>query len=490
METVAVRTVPWSAFAWTAFVVTALLAVLIAAGISMEPLLLLAGIVAILFAYHYPYVTFGFFIALTPLLGVTVSIPTGELEIGRRAFGGSIDIALVEAVAAVLIMTWAIKVLWLWVRRNDANWKPWFPLALPMAGIVGTHMLSAFSVFQPDALFVVKYAIRPVLWSYLIYVGLTTNFIRSRRILSMTLGVIAVTGIASALMGLASLGVAGDGPFLRARPLPLFGITPLGDNHNLLGEWLCFTIPVTVALILLHASRISQGVASAWKKRQAAMHRLLVASIWLQTIVALLTFSRTVWIVLALQGLAAAWFVWREQAEKWIRKALVGIVLLLPVAALMFTVSSTAEVASSTSTRFMLTEISLTLWRASPWVGLGAGTFVERVGSTQLFVIEHGAPLDSHGLGQKLLAETGLLGVAAFAIFTFAAFRFVVQTRWHLHGRSLQVFTLLAIAAGGALVYQLFNTNYWSGKLWLPIGIMLAAARALVSFKELHEYEP
>ncbi len=42
-----------------------------------------------------------------------------------------------------------------------------------------------------------------------------------------------------------------------------------------------------------------------------------------------------------------------------------------------------------------------------------------------------------------------------------------------------RVYRLLVAGAGGAAVYQLFNTDYWTGKLWLPIGLMLAAGFVL-----------
>ncbi len=440
----------------------------------MGPTSALAALVGLLFAYRYPYATYALIVALVPFLGITISLPTGQLAFGERAFGGSIDIAVAEVAAMALLAAWAAKMFLLWLSRNDINWKPWLPLALPMAALVLAHVLSAFSPFIPDKILVLKYAIRPVLWCYLIYIALTVNFIRSPRRLVMVLGIITTTGLFAALMGLISLGLPDAGGQLlpRARPLPLFGTNPLGDNHNLLAEWLAVTASSTLALMLLTRAR--------------RMQRLLGAATIFQAIVLLLTFSRTGWIVFVVEALLLGLLVWREQFNRWARQALVATVLLLPLAAIMFAFSSTATVQGSTSTRLMLTEIAVSLWRASPIVGMGAGTFVDRVGSTSVFLIEYGAPLDSHGLVQKLLAETGVIGIAAMAWFVWAAFRVVRVTRHRFaaYPLELRVFTILAISAFGALVYQLFNTNYWSGKLWLPIGIMLAASRALAPEKD------
>jgi O-antigen ligase len=139
----------------------------------------------------------------------------------------------------------------------------------------------------------------------------------------------------------------------------------------------------------------------------------------------------------------------------------------------------------------MLSQIALSLWSASPWVGMGAGTFVERVGATRVFLVEYGAPLDSHGWMQKLLAETGIVGIIAATCLVWTVFQFVrrIRTRLHAHHVDVQIFTLLAIASFGALVYQLFNTSYWNAKMWLPLGILLAASRALVPHPVKEERE-
>jgi O-antigen ligase len=455
---------------WGIFILITVAAVFIAMGAPSGPLWIFGAFVAVLFAYRFPYLSYGMMVALVPFLGLTVSLSTGELAIGQTAFGGSIDIFLGELVAMAVLAAWGLKIFFLWVKRNDVNWKPWLPLFIPMAALVGAHLLSAFSPFQPGGMLVVKYALRPVFWCYLIYVVLTVNLVRSRRRLYMTLGVIAATGIFAALMGFISLWVVGgaDQILSRARPLPMFGVMPLGDNHNLLAEWLTFTVPATIALAYLATTKRAR--------------RFLAAATVLQVLIALLTFARTAWIVLAVEAVLLAWFVWREQVKRWASAIIVFLVFLLPLGFAMVVFSSSATVQSSTSTRLMLTEIALNLWRSSPWIGAGAGTFVERVGSTRVFVIEYGDPLDSHGIIQKLLAETGIVGIAAMAWFVIAAALFVRKRLPDFRSRPVErsVFLVLAIAAAGAFVYQLFNTNYWNGKLWLPLGIMLASWRSLL----------
>ncbi len=464
---------------WGMFAILIVAAVFISSGMPLGIVTILGGIAAILFAFTYPYAAFGLFVALIPFLGLFVHLPTGSFAIGERAFGGAIDVLVGEVVAMVLMISWGLKVLFLWVRRHDVNWKPWLPLLLPMSGILLAHLASVFSSFQPDPVLVLKYTLRPVFWSYLLYVALTVNFIRSARRLRMALGIAAGTGIFMAVLGFLSLGLTDQSGQLlpRARPLPIFGTHALGENHNLLAEWLSVTIPFTIALMYMARGRA---------------RRLLVVAAIFQTAIALLTFARTVWIVLLFEAVLLGWFVWREQLKRYASAALIGLLLLLPLGISMIAFSSTPLVQSSTSTRLMLSEIAFNTWMQSPWIGAGAGTFVERVGSAAVFVIEYGNPLDSHGWIQKLLAEVGLLGLAAVAWFVWETGIFVRKTLPRFRARSSEwnVFVILAIGAAGALVYQLFNTNYWTGKLWFPLGILLASSRALLSRQKRPEADP
>ncbi|MCW1891654.1 MAG: hypothetical protein KIH65_000205 [Candidatus Uhrbacteria bacterium] len=464
----------YATLGWGVFLILALTAILIVAGLPLGPITVLGGVVAVLFAYAYPYIALGLMALLIPFLGIFVHIPADALSIGARVFGGSIDFLLGELVAYILLIVWGMKVIALWISRGDSNWKPWFPLFGPMLLVVAAHLLTIWSPFQPDALLVIKYTIRPVLFCYLIYVALPVNFIRSRRRLKSILGIVVATGIFSALIGFVSLFSSQNAGqlFPRATPLPMFGVHPIGDNHNVLAEWLAVCVPATMALwLLVSSSRIK---------------RLLVLAAVFQVMIGLLTFARTYWIVFAAEVFLAGWLVWREQLRRFVPYVGIGLLLLLPLGALMAAFSSTALVASSTSTRFMMAEIAISLWQQSPWIGAGAGTFVDRIGSTALFTIEYGNPLDAHGWLQKLFAETGVIGFAAVAWFVWSAFQLVRSslrstfTHAQMHVERT-VILFLSIGAIGALIYQLFNTNYWTGKMWFALGLLIAATRALAS---------
>ncbi len=445
----------------------------IAVGFPIGPLLLSAGFLALIFSYRYIYSTFYLGSALALFGGITLSVSTGSLLLGERAFGGSVDVGVGEAVLFFVLAAWAVKLIRLWRKRRDHNWQPRLPLLVSYGALVVAHVVSAASRLLPDPVLVFKYSLRPVALAYLAYIALPVNLIRSRRRLVAVLGVIASVGIFGAVTGIIAMFFpTGGGLIGRAHPLGIFGIHPLGENHNQLADLLVFTVPFTLALARLIKDRVSA--------------RLLMGFAALQFLAGLLTFTRTIWLIFGVELILFAATVWRPIVRAHLSRILLVLALLLPlgVAMTLYTVSDTAK--SSNSTRTMLAEIGFDMFRSSPWIGGGAGTFVDRVGATRVFVLEYGDPLDAHGFIQKLGAETGILGLLALcflvvqvAVLIRRAFRELVPgSLWY------DVSILLGSGAGGAFAYQLLNTEYWSSKMWLPLGILLAGLSVARSIKE------
>jgi predicted anti-sigma-YlaC factor YlaD len=459
-----------SALSWGIFVALASSAIFIALGVPLGPLLFVIVVLVTIFAFRYTYTTLYFAILLIPFLGLTISIPTGELAFGKRAFGGSIDISVAEAVLLVLLIVWALKIILLWFRRHDTNWRPRLPLVYSYASLVAAHLVSAFSPLQPDPILVIKYSLRPVLFCYLAFVALPVNLLRSRRRIVAALSCLSIVGTIAALNGAVSLFfVDSSSQFLRrAHPLPMFGVPALGDNHNLLAELLAVTVMMTLALFFL--------------TKKNNVRRILLASAMMQFVIGLLTFSRTVWIVFALQALALGFVEYRHVLRRHLSMMIASLLILIPFALVMVQVGLSNVAQSSTSTRYALLEIAAEVFTTSPWLGGGAGTFVDRVGSAQVFRLEYGEPLDSHGLLQKLAAETGVAGLIGFLIVAIAFTRIVRrELRRYTDDDIRHTLLFLVTASGGAVAYQLFNTNYWTGKMWLPVGLTLAAFNALSS---------
>lgn len=425
-------------------------------------------IVCVLIAWNIPYIAFYISLATAPLIGFLVSLPTGSVRLGERAFGGAIDISVGEVVAGIVVFVWALRLLLLWRGRQDKHWHPWLPLLGSYGLLVLAHIASVLSPTNPDPILVIKYALRPVFLAYLLYVILPVNFLKSKRRLMSAMSVLMFTGIVFALDGFRSLFTFREGELFRlhrARPLPILGVSPIGDNHNVLAEFLLFTAPLALALAIMAGVKEEKKFA-----------------IWCGVFmygVALLTFARSAWIVFVVQILILAATVWKDWIKEHVRQIWYGIAAFTPLAAYMAYFSLTSEVQSSTDARAMLTEIGVSLFKQSPLFGIGAGTWVERVGQTWMFVFEFGTPMDSHGVIQKIAAETGLFGLVAFALVIYGIFRFAKSCLEKLKykEKEWQVMWYLTAATVGAFVYQLFNTTYWTAKLWLPVGILFAAGK-------------
>lgn len=462
-----------SALSWGFFVALSVSAIFIALGLPMGPLLIVGVVFALVFAFRYTYLAFYIALLFTPFLGFIISIPTGELAFGKRAFGGSIDIGVAEAALLAVLAVWALKILLLWVRRHDSNWRPRLPLVWQYASLFAAHLLSAFSPIEPDPVLTVKFAMRPVLFCYLAYVALPVNLLRSRSRFVSALYVMAAAGTFAALNGAASLFFVGpESQFLRrAHPLPIFGIPALGDNHNLLAELLAATVFFTIAL--------------AYLEKKPHVKRLLFGSAALQLMIGLFTFSRTVWIVFFLQAAALAFIEYRQTVKRHLSVILAIALLILPLVGTMLKIGTSNVAESSNSTRLALIEIAWEVFKTSPLIGSGAGTFVDRVGSAQVFRLEYGEPLDSHGVIQKLAAETGIVGVVAFIFVIFSFGRLMIGSVRRLsYGPERSALLYLTVGAAGSVFYQFFNTNYWTAKIWLPVGLAVAATFVLLRKEE------
>lgn len=453
---------------WGVFLLLVLAAVGVSVGPQMPFILVIGLVFAVLFAFRYIYFSFYLAIALVPFLGAMVAIPTGGLLIGQPAFGGAVDVFLVEVAMFVVIAAWALRLIFYWLGRHDTNWRPNLVLFKQYAFLFAAHAVSALSGALPDKAFTLQYSLRPVLFDYVAYVALPVNLIRSKRRLVAALGVTVGVGLLAAVSGFLAVLMPEDSSMIfgRAYPLPIFGVSLLGANYNELAEVMVYSTLFTWSLAVLAKGQ--------------RVRRLLAAAAIFQFIIGILTFTRTFWIVTILQ-FTFLWFTdWRRTFKRFVPQFMLAGILLSPFVVGMVIYAGSHTAHSSNDARLMLSEISWLYFKNNPIVGSGAGSFISRVGATEVFSREFGSPLDSHGLLQKLAFETGLFGLLAFLVL---ALGFINKMRDSARGMesnvAVKAFLLIVAGAGGAFVYQLFNTDYWTGKMWLPIGLALAASYVL-----------
>jgi len=458
---------------WELFLIVALASLFVVLGAPVGYVFALAGIVAVLCAWRFPYAGFYIFLALALLTNWIVSIWTGRLEFSDRVFGGTIDIGVGELAAMAVFAAWTIRLFIAAIKDKEKIrlWRPWLPFVFAFVFLVVAQILSLFSIAQPDPLLVVKYALRPVFLVYLTCILLPVNFIQTKKRLLSSLLVLVAIGIFFALDGFRSLAVPINGSYLHfAVPMPILGRYPIGDNHNALAEILVFLAPASMALAALVRSRRA--------KRLAGYAAVFMAGI------ALLTFARSAWLAIGIEAVFLFATLWRPWLKKHIRTFLLLCIACVPLLGAMAVYSAQSEVKGSNESRALLASIAWDLFKSSPWIGVGAGAFVDRVAHVYAFTIEFGSPLDAHGMLQKVGAETGLIGLFALACVFWLIVSYGREAWTFVRKESRDeraVFYFLASGAIGAFVYQLFSTTSWTSHLWLPIGMFLAAARVLPS---------
>lgn len=410
-----------------------------------------AGVIALALASLFP--------------GLMISIPVQEFELGERLFQGVIEPTYAEALLVVMCLGWALRIFT--ARPEDRlSASPRMPLIGAFAVVLFTHVISVFSAAHPEVTLVVKYSLRSIVLTYALAIFIPTNFFRTWKRLDQFIAWIVAVALPFALEGLVSLiaRIPDALGILRAHPFIMWhGRSPLGGNHHALAELLLLAAPLSLYLGL----RQQEGRMRGWLYGAAGLY-------WL---VALLTFARAAWLVVALQLACIGWFGFRKDVIRIARE--VGVWFAVPVALLtayMAWFSLGYEVASSTSARTELASIAWYFFREHPLVGVGAGRFVEHLGSIRAFVVEFGDPLDAHGMIQKIAAETGIIGLGGMGYLLWkigARIRTVlVRTRHGLVQHEWSAVLVAAVVGTGA--YQLFSTSLWQPRSWIALGILLA----------------
>lgn len=444
----------------------------------MEIIFFFLGLISLVaLCWRFTKPAFYVLVFLAPFLGLTLDFSHysfAQKIPGLSGFEAPLaDFLAIIIFLSLLLKTWQISKkgwyvrLWL-ISLKETGWEFFLPFL-----VVGLASLINVEPEQLGGSF--KYFFRPIIFFYLMWIVLPHFLITTKEILYRTLWITVIAGIAATWWGILSAFLkSGSGLWKRITPGEIFGLTPLTYNHNILAEVLVMSAPLAFYFFLKN-----QKSNGRWPEKAFFLSFALI------TVVGLLTFSRAAWI-----ALLAELFIYlllqnqktlprqstAEPQKKLWKKAGLLFVLLSPIIIYMAAFSFSSIVRSSTTTRLDMTGIAWVYFSAHPVIGNGVGTFTKLIGDTRLFTVEYGDPLDSHGVIQKLLAETGLAGLIAFFIFIGWIIKELYQSaRYETMERSLKI--LLFTSFLGSLIFQLFNTSYYNQHLWLIVGIALAAKK-------------
>jgi hypothetical protein len=387
-----------------------------------------------------------------PMSGIVIDF-TRDQSLARLPYIGGIHAPFVDFLAIGILIIILVLIL---IRPEVVRVQG----ALKLGYVLGAFFfIAALSTMCADPLFfgtTAKAFFRSYLFFYLAFavpmiVLLHTRFETLRALFAYECAVMI-----GAMMGAVSLITQKSVGFARAMPFSIFGFAPFGVNHNVLAESLTAIIPFAWWFAFKQAEENSNVIFSR--------RNILTFFAGFISLVALLTFSRAAWIVMTMQLCVFLW--WR--GGKRARGIIVATVAALAIFFLV--IQSTVIADSSDATRKDLLGIAILYGQRAPWIGNGPGMFVPIVSETTAFRMDYGEPMDAHGVLQKLFLEVGILGVVIFFLYI----GFIVRALW-MRRENSSFHAMLFVTVISLWGYQLFNTGYFDGKVWVLMGISLAS---------------
>lgn len=402
-----------------------------------------------------------------PYLGLVIDF--GAFRAFREVYYlRNINAPFIDLYGLVLLGAWILKVIFS-TRGGSASGGKYLSIKtwkeLPHVKSYLLFWLSGLgSLLMVSSQFLgssVKYFLRPFSFFYPIFFAVPVSILSRVRLLERVLMVFYATGLLAAFNGLLGLLFGAPGEFPRAQPFGFWGVNPLGPNHNLLAETLIATAPA--GLIVSRYQYLSSS-------------KFLTYGALFQWVIALLTFARTAWIAVGLQALIYFWCTYRGRFREIRPRMKWGLVVLVVPLVILGLTTLTETVRGSTLSRLDQMRISVFYFLRSPWLGQGLGTFIPTLWQTRAFLLEYGDPLEAHGIALKLAFEQGLAGLITFAIFAGAIVVAIYKSyRVDQTYKAYHIAALMIVA--GSLTYQLFNTTYYSSKLWVPLAVAVAISR-------------
>jgi O-antigen ligase/GR25 family glycosyltransferase involved in LPS biosynthesis len=250
--------------------------------------------------------------------------------------------------------------------------------------------------------------------------------------------------------------------------------------RNHVTQGMSLTVGALLALVLFAHARRGSWQQWAW----GAAAGLMVAN------VVFVSYGRSGYLLLAISSVAAAFGLWRGRA----RGVAVAVLVVLTLAAVQFSPlinqrfeQGVQEITQTDSAQLTSMGIRRVMWdtaaaivRDAPLIGHGLGSFPDeyrRAVGQRYTGWKATLTADPHNQYLMILAETGLLGLAAFVWFLFSAVRQPLQGPFRLIGSAM----LLAWC-----VTSLFSSHFHTFNEGHLIAILLGVCLAREGGKQSH----
>ncbi len=371
---------------------------------------------------------------------------------------------MVEFWTIIMLIALAIYLIRQWRRSEKVIFHlpglHWFLL------FVLSAVLSLFNLTAIDISIGIKYIFHFFFLFYFGYIVLGANIVKSKQIWQRSLIVLAIMGFLAALMGFVSLflGVWSGEGFRRAVPFAIYSWLPFGDQHIFLAETITTALPIFLYFW--------------YQKRQELIGKIWGLSAIFVWLIGMLTLSRAGWLTMLVELII--FLIISKNINSFgqlLKKWWWGIALATPLFlyTLYFTLTSYIS-RGSTAVRWDLTDVALFFFRQHPIIGSGVGSFFNRANEINYILIEYGTPTDVLGIIQKVMSEQGIIGLITFSLFIGWIIKIIVEryqnTNYHRDARLAYFVSFFLILS--PLIFQLFNTNFYTSKMWVPIAIAIS----------------
>jgi len=406
---------------------------------------------------------------------INLYIPVEYFNLHYFGFYKDFELPIVDLIAIALFVGFWLKRLISGKIFNFKEDKLKKPAIFAFLAFFAVSLLSAMNAHNWFAS--AWYSIRWIAVFYFIYVLLPVNIIKDKKILRNVIISFVFASIFVSLMGVASLLYQDfSNDFIRLKPIGISTVYPIGFNQKQISE-----ILVVGSMLVLS---LKYWFKDAWADK-------ILLFIWAVFMLVLLgSFSRAAWLVAGLQIIFLLYqhrnLIKIHQIKITIASLALGILFLVP-AYYMLSIQSNAPGIGSNKHRALLTTIAMDGLARHPILGQGSGDFFYLIENSIRYTATGASIMDSHGLWQKIAAEMGLLGVASFGAFVLAIAVFVYQKYKKivdLKDKQLLLYAIIAVLS--IFLFEWFDTSFYRGKLWLPVGIMIATAYVLEN-KNKHE---
>ncbi|PIR78516.1 MAG: hypothetical protein COU28_01225 [Candidatus Magasanikbacteria bacterium CG10_big_fil_rev_8_21_14_0_10_36_16] len=464
MNDLSIETKPHNKISFFSVLVVILLATSLVFLYNFYPLyvvMALAFLVIVFFAFHLESL---FYLTLPFMFLQGLEIDFSHFAWSRdNPYLSALNAPLIDFLVILLFLSFVVALLLRLKKINITKIQWLFPgflfyfIFLCLAGV------STWLAYEHMIGYSLKYLLRPMFFVYIFYVSLSLFIIQTREIFEKVLRILFFVGIAIALFGLlAFVRSFGFGAWPMVTPFAFFGFAPLGDNHNMVAEVLVAFIPI--------------GFYFYKKEKDLLTKKIVLAGSVFMVLIALLTLSRTGWLVLLLD-LVLLFLMFRKQSVEFVKKYLdkfviLAMIFLVAIASYMIIFLGSSIVNSSDQARWENFKIAAFYLQEKPLFGFGPNTYIPVFNDTVVYVSDFGESLDAHSILLKIFFEEGILGGLAMLLFLVC----VIIKVWRAYQKTHEDYLLLAfLLVVSAIAFQLFSTSYFNANMWFPLALGLSA---------------